>query len=109
MVLMEAMSYGLPVVATRIGGISELVQDDVSGAVIDAGRTDLLVAAMARLAGDADLRRRWGEAGRERVRRDYDIGASSRTLARLFGLRQEEPVMVVTPRDDAAHNTDKLR
>ncbi len=83
-VLMEAMAHGLPVVATRVAGVSELVEDDVSGAVVSAGRVDLLVAALGRLAADPELRRRWGEAGRVRVRQDYDIRTSARVLAQLF-------------------------
>jgi colanic acid/amylovoran biosynthesis glycosyltransferase len=85
-VLMEAMAHGLPVVATRIAGVSELVQDGVNGAVVAAGRVDLIVDALARLAADPELRARWGAAGRHGVRDDHDIRASALTLAELFGI-----------------------
>jgi colanic acid/amylovoran biosynthesis glycosyltransferase len=84
-VLMEAMSHGLPVVATRLAGIAELVEDDVSGALVSPGRADLLADALARLAGDPALRAAWGAAGRRRVRLDYDVDDSARRLAALFG------------------------
>jgi colanic acid/amylovoran biosynthesis glycosyltransferase len=84
-VLMEAMAHGLPVVTTRIAGISELVEDGVNGAVVPAGRVDRLADELARLAADPVLRARWGQAGSERVRREYDIRGSAQRLARLLG------------------------
>ncbi|MGZ4178085.1 MAG: glycosyltransferase family 4 protein [Solirubrobacteraceae bacterium] len=83
-VLMEAMSTGLPVVANRITGIPELVEDEVSGLLVRPGRTDLLVDALQRLAADADLRARMGQAGREKVRREFESGALGGELAELF-------------------------
>jgi colanic acid/amylovoran biosynthesis glycosyltransferase len=85
-VLMEAMAHGLPVVATRIAGVSELVEDGVNGAVVAAGRVDLLVDVLARLAAAPELRARWGQEGRRRVRDDHDIRTSARALAPLFGI-----------------------
>jgi glycosyltransferase involved in cell wall biosynthesis len=83
-VLMEAMSTGLPVVANGITGIPELVEHEVSGLLVRPGRTDLLVGALERLAADGDLRARMGEAGREKVRSEFasrDVGAA---LGELF-------------------------
>jgi glycosyltransferase involved in cell wall biosynthesis len=81
---MEAMSTGLPVVANRITGIPELVEDEVSGLLVRPGRTDLLVGALQRLAADAELRERMGRAGREKVRREFESAALGGELARLF-------------------------
>jgi glycosyltransferase involved in cell wall biosynthesis len=83
-VLMEAMSTGLPVVANAITGIPELVEDEVSGLLIRPGRSDLLVDALQRLAADPDLRRRMGRAGRDRVRSEFETGAVGRRLAELL-------------------------
>jgi colanic acid/amylovoran biosynthesis glycosyltransferase len=83
-VLMEAMSTGLPVVANGITGIPELVEDDVSGLLIRPGRTDLLVDALQRLAADAEQRSRMGRAGREKVRTEFETAAVGRRLAELF-------------------------
>jgi glycosyltransferase involved in cell wall biosynthesis len=83
-VLMEAMSHGLPVIATRIAAVGELVQDGVSGAIVAPARVDELVDALARLAEDPALGARWGQAGRARVQRDYDVNRSVRILARLL-------------------------
>jgi colanic acid/amylovoran biosynthesis glycosyltransferase len=83
-VLMEAMSTGLPVVANQITGIPELVVNEVSGLLVRPGRTDLLVDALGRLAQDAALRSRMGEAGRETVRREFESQAVGVQLAGLF-------------------------
>lgn len=84
-VLMEAMAMGLPVVTTRIAGIPELVEDGESGFLVTPGRTDQLVQAIERLAGDPGLRRRMGQAGRGKVTADFNLDDSARALERLFG------------------------
>ncbi|HWD76101.1 MAG TPA: glycosyltransferase [Solirubrobacteraceae bacterium] len=89
-VLMEAMARGLPVIATRIAGVAELVEDGVSGALVPAARVDELVTALRRLADEPDLRPQWGAAGRARVARDYDVNQSARVLARLVSGADED-------------------
>lgn len=83
-VLMEAMAGGLPVVATRIAGVAELVEDGVSGAVIPPGRGDALADALAELAVDPARRARLGESGRRRVREQHDVDHAAQQLAALF-------------------------
>jgi glycosyltransferase involved in cell wall biosynthesis len=60
----EAMSVGLPVIATRSGGIPDSVVDGKTGLLVEEGRADQLAAAIARLARDPQLCHRLGEAGR---------------------------------------------
>jgi glycosyltransferase involved in cell wall biosynthesis len=83
-VLMEAMSSGLPVVASRLSGIPELVEDGVSGLLAAPGSVDELAAALLRLEHDPELRERLGRAGRERVVADFDVRANARRLAAHF-------------------------
>jgi colanic acid/amylovoran biosynthesis glycosyltransferase len=83
-VLMEAMSCGLPVVASRLSGIPELVEHELSGLLVTPGRSDELADALARLAGDADLRRRLGDAGRSTIEQDFDLRTNATKLVRLF-------------------------
>ena len=83
-VLMEAMSTGLPVVANGITGIPELVEHEISGLLVRPGRSDLLVGALERLAADGELRARMGEAGREKVRREFASADVGGALAQLF-------------------------
>jgi glycosyltransferase involved in cell wall biosynthesis len=65
--LMEAMACGKPTVATRVGGIPELVRDGVDGVLVDPGDTAALAKAITDLLRDDDMRSRMGAAGRERV------------------------------------------
>lgn len=66
LVILEAMASGKPVVATRIGGIPFEVAPD-TGELVDSGDVEGLARALDRLAADAALRRRMGEAGRARA------------------------------------------
>lgn len=74
-VLLEAMNYGTPVIASRIGGIPDIVEDGVSGLLVPAGDVTALAEALRRLIEDPALARRLGEAGRQRVRERFDWDA----------------------------------
>ncbi len=71
--VLEAMSHGLPIVATDVGGIPELVTDGVHGLLVPPKSPDLLAAAIAQVVGDADLRGRFGAAGKLRVTEDFSF------------------------------------
>jgi len=68
---LEAMGAGLPVVASRVGGLAEVVADEETGLLVPPGDAPALAAALARLARDPDLRGRLGAAGRARVLARY--------------------------------------
>jgi glycosyltransferase involved in cell wall biosynthesis len=90
-VLIEAMAMGLPVVASRITGIPELVDEGVSGLLFIPGRADELAAALTAIAGEPPERRRaMGAAGRARVARDFDIDGTVAQLRRIFQERVGE-------------------
>jgi glycosyltransferase involved in cell wall biosynthesis len=82
-VLMEAMAAGLPVVATQIAGVSELVADGISGYLVPPGEPNLLAERLEKLLGDSQLRERLGKAGRAKVERDFNL---SQEVARLHNL-----------------------
>ena len=71
MSILEAMAHGLPIIATRVGGIPELVRDGVDGLLVDAGDVEGLAAALSTLALDADRRRACGQSARARVAAHY--------------------------------------
>lgn len=71
----EAMAHGRPVVASAVGGLLDLVADGETGIHVPAGDVPALRAALERLLGDRELRRRLGEAGRERVRERFSWDA----------------------------------
>jgi glycosyltransferase involved in cell wall biosynthesis len=83
LVLLEAMSFGLPVIATPVGGIPDFVSPEENGLLVPPGDVDALAGAISTLAADPALRARLGAAGRERVLeqgRDEMIAARWREL-----------------------------
>jgi colanic acid/amylovoran biosynthesis glycosyltransferase len=99
--LMEAMSMELPVVSTRLSGIPELVEDGRSGLLVAPGDDEALAAALARLLGDGALRARLGQAGRAKVAAEFEIGATTQNLLRIF--RAELPAESAEPANTAAY------
>ncbi len=70
-VLLEAMSYGVPVIGSDLGGITDIVVDGQTGLLVPPQDSAALAAALERLATDRDLARRLGEAGAGHVRRHF--------------------------------------
>lgn len=71
--LLEAMGAGLAVVATRTGGIADLVEVGVTGMLVDPDQPAALASAITRLIDDPALRRRLGQAAREKVKNSYTL------------------------------------
>lgn len=65
---LEAMAAGKAVLATRVGGVPEVVVDGETGILVPPGDPEALAEGIRRLAGDPALRERLGAAGRERAR-----------------------------------------
>src|SRR5712691_4797457 len=85
--LMEAMATGLPVVASRISGIPELVDDGRSGLLVPPGDAEALAAAIRRLHDDPALRERLGAAARERIQAGFDLRRNAAAVAARFAAR----------------------
>ena len=84
-VLMEAMASRRPVIATRVGGVGELVEDGVSGLLVEAGDAAGLAGAIAALAADPARRAGMGAAGRARVLAAFDAETEAARIAGLIG------------------------
>jgi glycosyltransferase involved in cell wall biosynthesis len=82
--LLEAQSFGLPAVVSEIPGNRAVVVDGVTGLVVPAGDAAALAAALVRLLGDADLRRRMGSEARRRVSAEFGIETVARRLGDLY-------------------------
>ena len=89
-VIIEAMASGLPVVATPLGGIREIVTHQRNGLVVPQGDADALADAIAFLAEHADLRRRYGQNGlavvKEKFRVETTVGGLIELFQRYFAL-----------------------
>ncbi|MGH8907543.1 MAG: glycosyltransferase [Egibacteraceae bacterium] len=83
-VLMEAMSAQVPVVASRLSGIPELVEDGRTGLLVPPGDAAALAGALRRLHEDPRLRRRLGCAGRDKVVREFNLRVNAARLAEEF-------------------------
>jgi glycosyltransferase involved in cell wall biosynthesis len=80
----EALAAGRPVVATRVGGVPDVVQEGDDGFLVEPGATDDLADRLAQLARDPELRERMGRAGRERVLPRYAVERLVDDVDRLY-------------------------
>ena len=67
MSLIEAMACHVPVVATRVGGMTEIVEEGKTGILVESGSASELAEAILRTLSDEDLRKKMRNAGRERA------------------------------------------
>ena len=80
----ESLAAGRPVVATRVGGVPDVVRDGEDGFLVELGDVGELAGALARLAEDPELRGRMGEAGRTRVLPRYAVQRLVEDVDRLY-------------------------
>jgi glycosyltransferase involved in cell wall biosynthesis len=82
--VMEYMEAGKPVVATDVGGLSDLVLDGVTGFLVEPQDPSALAGALITLLRDPELARRMGEAGRIRRREEFSIEVTAHRCGRLY-------------------------
>jgi glycosyltransferase involved in cell wall biosynthesis len=82
--LMEALAAGIPVVATRLSGIPELVQHGVTGLLAEPGDAASMAAALRALLADPAAATQRAVAGRSLVEREFDVARSAARLRALF-------------------------
>jgi glycosyltransferase involved in cell wall biosynthesis len=82
--VLEAMAAGLPVVASAVGGVPELVRDGETGLLVPPGDPGALARALAGLVADPELRARAGAAGRRRAEREFSLDACRQAHVELY-------------------------
>lgn len=84
MAVLEAMACGLPIVASRVGGVPDLIQNDVNGILVEPGKIEQLVDAICRLAKDPELRSSMGKANYLLACERYDIEKHVELLVDIY-------------------------
>ncbi len=84
MALLEAMAMGLPVIATRVGGIPEVIEDHVNGILVEPGDSCGLALMCRRLMHDAELSERLGQAARARVEEKFSSETMAAEVANVY-------------------------
>jgi len=84
MAILEAFSFGIPVIATAVNSIPEVVQDGRNGLLIPPGDLQALVDAMTRLLDDADLRHRLGQQALQDHAASYELTTYTKRLKKVW-------------------------
>ena len=82
----EAMACSRPVVATRVGGIPELVSDGLTGFLVPPGDSAAIAEKILALLNDGEMRSRMGQMGQKVAKEHFDLKKNVRELIRLYGL-----------------------
>ncbi len=82
--VMEAMSSGLPVVATTVGGVPELVRDGETGLLVPPRNPKALAEALTRLLDSPHMRKAFGETGQSIIKRHFDLTDKIRDLEQVY-------------------------
>ncbi len=89
--VVEAMARAVPVVAARVNALSEIVDDGVTGLLVDPGDDDQLETAISSLLDDEERRRRMGVAARARVLERFDARVTTARLLEVLRRAYEQP------------------
>jgi|SRR6185312_9798368 len=84
MALLEAMSWGLPTIATAVGGVPEIITHEVNGLLVEPGDVVALAAAIARLTSDPQLRQRLGGAARATIATRFSLDTAVGRLLEIY-------------------------
>lgn len=85
MAVLEAMSWGLAVIATPVGGIPQVIQHDRNGLLVEPGDIDAIAAALLRLMSDPALRERLGTAARATIEARFSVALTVERLGAIYG------------------------
>jgi glycosyltransferase involved in cell wall biosynthesis len=84
MAVLEAMACALPVIATKVGGLNDLIQDGTNGILVEPAKPDQLISALTKLASSPQLRARIGKSGYQTVCEKYDVEQHVSQLVKIY-------------------------
>lgn len=106
----QAAAAALPVVASRIGGIPETIEDGVAGLIVEPGSVEQLASAIIRLARDPALRRRMGHAGQKNTFSEFSAPMVAERVSQLYRSVMERSIAQdLTPSRTCASWAPKAR
>lgn len=94
---MEAMAMCLPVVVSRTGGVTEMINEGTDGLLVDAADPSAIANALAGVLRDPERARRLGEAGRHKIEEGFHSGISAATLLRYLGVGRDGETPATDP------------
>ena len=80
----EGQSMGLPIVASRVGGLPEVVEDGVSGLLVPQDDAAALASAVRQIAGSAELRERFSEAAKKSFARNFTLAGMTQATLNVY-------------------------
>jgi len=83
-VVLEAMSAGLPIVATTVGGVPEILEHEKTALLVTPRNPELMATALVQVLGSEELRRRLGSSAETEVQAAYTLDAYKRRLASFY-------------------------
>lgn len=108
-VVLEAMASGLPVVATRVGGVSALIRHGETGYLVDSGDEASLASALTELVHDREKRIAFGCRAREFVEQHYALPALAKDLRQLYdGILSTHRPLAEGPKSTSAVRVERL-
>jgi glycosyltransferase involved in cell wall biosynthesis len=84
-VLIEAAALGKPIIATNTGAIPEIVKDNETGILVPPANPSLIAEALMKLTNDPELARSMGDAGKERVRKQFNVSGMMEKIEKVMG------------------------
>ena len=82
--LVEAMKFGIPIIATNVGGIPTLIENETNGLLFDSGNVDQMSACLRTLISDTKLRQKIGAANIQKILSDHDVETAAKTIIDLL-------------------------
>ncbi|MHA1343133.1 MAG: glycosyltransferase family 4 protein [Promethearchaeota archaeon] len=82
--ILEAASYCLPIVATKVGGVSEIIKDGLSGFLIEPGDIEELKSKILKLISSTSLRKKMGIIAYDKVKNRFNVNIITKQLARIY-------------------------